>query len=387
MTYHFPRALSHSGFRVRAEQSPQQLFRELREAIENRFANSDERFTNMEAALNAVVGGALPGGISASGLFGGGPSWGDQVVNAPQLAELRNAAGKARAQIELKPQAAITSVTPGGGPLVTPDRASDVPLPRRRLTVRALLGTGTTGSNMVEYPRQTTRDNQAATVAEGALKPESNLAWELKQAKVATIAHWVPASRQVLDDAPQLRTLVDGELRYGLALKEETQLLLGDGVGTNLLGLIPQATAYDATGQAAGASKFDVLLRAVAQAEAADLPATGVVVNSADWFRLQGLKDANERYIGSGPMGTVMPSAWGLDVVPSNSMPAGKFLVGSFANAATIYDRMQPVVLLSTEDRDNFIRNMVTILCEERVALAVRRPEALIYGDYAAAAG
>lgn len=237
------------------------------------------------------------------------------------------------------------------------------------------------------YPRQTTRDNAAATVAEGALKPESNLAWELKQAKVATIAHWVPASRQVLDDAPQLRTLVDGELRYGLALREEAQLLLGDGVGTNLLGLVPQATAYDAIGQAAGASKFDVLLRAVAQAETADLPATGVVVNSADWFRLQGLKDTNGRYIGSGPMGTVMPSAWGLDVVPSNSLPVGKFLVGNFANAATIYDRMTPVVLLSTEDRDNFIRNMVTILCEERIALAVRRPEALIYGDYAAAAG
>ena len=62
-------------------------------------------------------------------------------------------------------------------------------------------------------------------------------------------------------------------------------------------------------------------------------------------------------------------------------------IVGNFANSATIYDRMTPVVLISTEDRDNFIRNAVTILCEERIALAVRRPEALIYGDYAAAAG
>jgi HK97 family phage major capsid protein len=385
---HFPRALSHGAFRIFNEQSPEQLFRELRAALDGSLGQQNERMENLETALNAMIGGQLPGGISAAAILnGGGRSWGDQVVNSPQLTEFRNAAGKARVQIDLKPNAAITSVTPGGGPLVTPDRAEGVQLARRRLTVRALLGTGTTGSNMVEYPRQTTRDNAAATVAEGALKPESNLAWELKQAKVATIAHWVPASRQVLDDAPQLRTLVDGELRYGLALREEAQLLLGDGVGTNLLGLIPQATAYDATGEPVGVSKFDLLLRAVAQAEAADLPATGVVVNSADWFRLQGLKDANERYIGSGPMGTVMPSAWGLDVVPSNSMPAGKFLVGNFANAATIYDRMTPVVLISTEDRDNFIRNMVTILCEERVALAVRRPEALIYGDYAAAAG
>lgn len=195
------------------------------------------------------------------------------------------------------------------------------------------------------------------------------------------------ASRQVLDDGGQLRTLIDGELRYGLALREEMQLLLGDGAGTNLLGLIPQATAYDATGEAADASKFDVVLNAIAQAERADLPATGIVVNSTDWLRLQGLKDSEGRYIGSGPMGTAMATAWGLDVAPSASMPAGKFLVGNFANAATIYDRLQPVVLLSTEDRDNFVRNAVTILAEERIALAVRQPRALIYGDYSGAQG
>ena len=317
---------------------------------------------------------------------GGTASWGDQVVASDALATIRAAAGGARAQLALTPTASITSIGTSGGALVRPDRADDVVMPRRRLTLRALLGTGTTGSNMVEYPRQVTRDNQAATVAELALKPESNYAWELKQAKVATIAHWVGASRQVLDDSGQLRTLIDGELRYGLALREELQLLLGDGVGTNVLGLIPQATAYDTTVQAAGINKFDVLLRAVAQSETADLPATGVVVNSADWLKMQGIKDGQGKYIGSGPMGTAMPTVWGLDVVPSNSMPTGKALAGNFANAATLYDRMTPVVLVSTEDRDNFIRNAVTILAEERIALAVRQPAALIYGDYSAAA-
>ncbi len=394
----FPAALRRATFpSIRADaRDPQSLFNQLSTAVaglrtnvEGALAEDRQRIENLAAAVNAMASGNL-GITPINGAIGGSgfaSSWGDRVANSEELTAFGNAAGKARIQIELGPQNAITSVTPGGGPLITPDRMEGVQLARRRLTVRALLGVGTTGSNMVEYPRQTTRDNNAATVAEGALKPESNLTWELKQAKVATIAHWVGASRQAIDDSGQLRTLVDGELRYGLALKEETQLLLGDGVGANILGLVPQATAYDAMGEPAGASKFDVLLRAIAQAETADLPATGVVVNSADWFRLQGLKDAEGRYIGSGPMGTVMPSAWGLDVVPSNSMPAGKFLVGNFTNAATIYDRMTPVVLLSTEDRDNFIRNMVTILAEERVALPVRRPEALIYGDYAAAAG
>lgn len=378
-----PRALTHPSV-MAAGDDPATLMRRLTEEVTNFRSDYDNRLSNLQAAMNSDANRA---GLSAPGFNGGGQSWGDQVVASDVLNGLRNAAGKAKAQFDLSPQAAITSIGTSGGSLIAPDRVEGVQLARRRLTVRALLGSGTTQSNMVEYPRQTTRDNQAATVAELALKPESALAWELKQAKVATIAHWVGASRQVLDDAGQLRTLIDGELRYGLAIREEMQLLLGDGVGTNVLGLIPQAMAYDAAGQAAGASKFDVLLRAVAQAEAADLPATGVVVNSADWLRLQGVKDGQGRYVGSGPMGTAMASVWGLDVAPSNSMPAGKFLVGNFANAATLYDRMSPVVLISTEDRDNFIRNAVTILAEERIALAVRRPEALIYGDYAAAVG
>lgn len=375
-----PRALAG---RVHANASdPATLFRQLQAGLDRFTADHNERLSNIEAALNATLGN------EGRFAFTGTPaSWGQQVADSEEFKGFLTAAGKARAQIALRPSASITTVNESAGALVTPDRAGAVTLPRRRLTVRALLGSGTTQSNMIEYARQVTRTNNAATVAEGDLKPETLLAWELKQAKVATIAHWVQASRQALDDAGQLRTLIDGELRYGLALREELQLLLGDGVGTNILGLIPQATAYDATGQAAEATKFDVLLRAIAQAEAANLPATGIVLNSADWMRLQGLKDSEGRYIGSGPMGSAMPTAWGLDVVPSNSMPAGKFLVGNFANAATIYDRMTPVVLLSTEDRDNFVRNMVTMLCEERVALAVRRPEALIYGDYSAMAG
>lgn len=382
-----PTALRNTGAGVMAAapRNAEAMFDELDSTLKTFFSQNTERTQNLEAAINAIQNQINAGGHI---VFGGGqPSWGDQVVASEELTTIRNAAGKAKAQINLTPTNAITSGATSGGALIAPDRDTAVAMPRRRLTLRTLLGRGNTTSNMIEYPRQTVRTNNAATVAELALKPESALGWELDQAKVQTIAHWVGASRQVLDDGGQLRALIDGELRYGLALREEMQLLLGDGVGTNLLGLIPQATAYDDDGEAAGPSKFDVLLNAIAQAERADLPATGIVVNSTDWLRLQGVKDANGRYIGSGPMGTAMPTAWGLDVVPSSSMPTGKFLVGNFANSATVYDRMTPVVLISTEDRDNFIRNAVTILAEQRLALAVRQPAALIYGDYSAAQG
>jgi len=75
---------------------------------------------------------------------------------------------------------------------------------------------------------------------------------------------------------------------------------------------------------------------------------------------------------------------WGLPVVPSQSMAPGEFLVGQFAGNCFIFDRLDTEVLLSTEDGDNFVKNMATVRIESRLAFVVTRPEALITGDLAA---
>jgi hypothetical protein len=106
---------------------------------------------------------------------------------------------------------------------------------------------------------------------------------ELVQTNVQTIAHFMIAARQALDDAPALQSLIDGELRYGLSLVEEAQLLVGDGSETNLLGLIPQATAYSAAFVVTGETAIDRLALALLQSEQALLPATGIVVYFTDW--------------------------------------------------------------------------------------------------------
>jgi len=49
---------------------------------------------------------------------------------------------------------------------------------------------------------------------------------------------------------------------------------------------------------------------------------------------------------------------------------------------ATIYDREQMNVAVSTEDGDNFSQNMVTIRVEGRLALTVERPQAFVYGSF-----
>lgn len=277
---------------------------------------------------------------------------------------------------------ALTSVGTSAGALVRPDRSADgVLLPRRRLTIRALLGQGTTGSNLVEYFKEKTFVNNAAMVEETKLKPESELSYELANAPVRTIAHWVPASRQIMDDIPQLATLVDSSLRYGLALKEEEQFLFGDGQGQNLHGMMPQATEFDVpaiVGNVQSLTALDILREAAGQASAADLPASGIIMNTRDFYHLLGLKDGEGRYMV--PVDTV--DLWQLPVVYTNAMPSGKFLVGAFETATRIYDRMLPEVQISSEDRDNFVKNMLTIRGESRLAFAVTRAAALIKGDF-----
>lgn len=295
---------------------------------------------------------------------------------------------KGSATIQLDVHNAITSVKPGGGGLIWSDRETEiVGMPRRQLSIRNLLNQGRTGSNAVEYARQTVRTNNAAVVSETVLKPESAYEWNQETANVKTIAHWVPVSRQAMEDAAQLETEVDGELRYGLLLAEELGLLKGDGVGNNIAGLVPSATAYSAPFSVSGETMIDTLRLALLQSSLAEYPADGIVLNPIDWARLELTKDNENRYLFANIIQMMGPQLWGRPVVSTQSMDQDEFLVGAFRMAATIYDRMDPEVSASSEDRDNFVKNMITVRAEERLALAVKRPAALVTGDFGNVSG
>jgi HK97 family phage major capsid protein len=291
--------------------------------------------------------------------------------------------GGAKGAVRVEVNAAITSLTTSAGDLIAPDRDSEiVSMPRRRMTVRQLLTQGRTKSNLVQYAKQTTRTNNAAVVTEGGEKPESNYVWDLADAPVRTIAHWVPVSRQAMDDIPLLQSEIDSELRYGLDYAEEVELLSGSGSGQHISGLITNATAYSAPFALSGATMIDNLRLAMLQASLAEYPADGMVLHPSDWARIELTKDGENRYLWANPRALAGPSLWGLPIVATQAMTVDKFLVGAFKAAATIWDRMDVEVLISSEDRDNFIKNMLTVRAEKRLAMGVKRPLALTYGDF-----
>lgn len=312
-------------------------------------------------------------------------SLGEQFVNNEAVRAFL-ARTNPRGRVDVTFNAAITSFTTdtdgAAGDLVQNTRLPGVvALPQRRMTVRDLLSPGRMDGSTLEYVKETGFTNNAAPVAEGAVKPESSMKFDLVTTSAKVIAHWVKASRQILDDASQLQSIVDQRLRYGLAYVEEQQLLNGDGTGQNLLGIVPQASAYTAPIAVSGATIIDQIRLALLQAELAEYPSTGIVMNPKDWTRVELLKDNQGRYIIGNPQGNAAASLWGIPVVTTQAMQEGKFLAGAFRLGAQLFDRWEARVEISTENQDDFIRNMVTILAEERLALAVYRPEAFVYGD------
>ena len=198
------------------------------------------------------------------------------------------------------------------GALVQPQQNAGILMPGlRRLTIRDLLAQGRTTSNAIEYVRENVFTNSAAPVAEGTLKPESQLTFTKETANVKTIAHWIQASRQIMDDAPMLESYVNGRLLFGLDLVEETQLLNGDGTGDNLIGLNQVASAYDVALNATGDTRADQIAHAIFQTSESEFEASGLILNPRDWHAIALLKDADGRYIFGGPAAFVGPAGRG----------------------------------------------------------------------------
>lgn len=291
-----------------------------------------------------------------------------------------------------------TFTHPGFGQV---ERMPPVVAPMRTMRVRDLFPQVSTNAVMVEYVEErgfvTPEDNAAATVAERTaddsnfgLKPKSNLRWETKSAPIKTIAHWVPAHRNTLDDEPALRGIIDTRLMYGLKLEEDWQLLLGDGTGENLLGIMRQPGVQQypgAGGVGAGDTYIDMIRRSITRVMLAEYEATGIVVNPLDWEKIELTKDENGNYVAVTAVTIgAEQRLWRTPVIATPAMPEGSALVGAFGLGAQIFDRMAGTIRTSEHHADFFVRNAVVVLCEERVGLATYRPEAFVETDLEALA-
>lgn len=315
-------------------------------------------------------------------------SWGQRTIESE---EFKHNDGK-----NLKPvqvggikalKALYGSATTTGGNLTVNDRQTEIfDIARQRpKSVIDLLNQSQTASDAVEYILMDSRTNNAAVVPEYTggnfgLKPESDMTFDLKTASVKTIPTWIPVSRQILQDAPRLRAMIDGELQYMVEIKLEDEVIAGDGTGNHFTGILNwtgiQSRVHATSGRAfvATDNNADTLRRAITDIWLEFYRPDGIVVHPTQGESLELLKDDNKNYLHVYDSATMR--IWRLPVVETPAMTSGTALVAQFALAATIWDRMQTEILTG-QPNDYFLRNAYAILAELRAAFAVTRPKAV----------
>ena len=251
----------------------------------------------------------------------------------------------------------------------------------QRLFLRDVIPTGNTNLAAIGYLQEAGYTNNTAIVQPGAIKPQSEITFANRLLNMKKMAHSFRVDEEMLDDVDGLEAYLRERGLWGLAIKEEAELLAGDGTADDLDGLVmPQnRTAYVGTTVpgVTPTNAMDDIRVAIAQAEAVEIPASAIIMNRLDAAALDLEKDADGKYLHPAFSGN---TAWGLPVVRTNGLAQGQFIVGAFVGNAMIWQRKGVEVRKSTEDRDNFIRNKVTILIEERLNLEVLRPEGIVAG-------
>lgn len=305
-------------------------------------------------------------------------SWGEQFTHSEEFKSVVSGKReKVRLEVKNTVDSDATTVFPYQKPGVIP--GSFVPL-----TIRQVLRSIPVSSNAVNSLREETWTNSAAEVSHGAAKPESDLTFEQYDVPIRTVAHFIKVTNQLLADAPAIAAYIDTRARDGLAQRIEAQLLNGNGTSPNISGLTDSGnfTPYTPTSD-------DLLVDAINRIKytmwaAGNAPDT-VIVNPADWGAMERTREGagTGQYLYGMPGMDASMNPFGLRVVLSPYLAAGKVLVAQFSSAAIVYDRQAATVELGYVN-DDFTKNLVTIRVEERLGLGVERPVAIYYGDYTA---
>lgn len=260
----------------------------------------------------------------------------------------------------------------------------------RRPSIVDLMGSGTLSGNAVTYLVEGAVDGDFATVAEGGAKPPITFGDPTTRTdalkKIAGVLRWTD---EMAEDLPFIISEINNRGLYMLSMAEERQLLNGNGTGSNVLGLLNRSGIQTEAAGGAG-DKADALFRASTKVQTATgLTADGVVINPLDYQELRLSRDGNDQYYGGGFFtgaygnGGMLqqPPIWGMRTIVSAAVPAGTAVVAAFAAATTVYRKGGIRVESTNSHEDDFTNNLITTRIEERVALAVRVPAAVVSVD------
>lgn len=251
--------------------------------------------------------------------------------------------------------------------------------PKVVLNIENLFAHAPIADNTFLYMPLTVTSN-AGFIAEGSDKPETTFKVDAKTGQVKTIATWTKVSEQLFADKSQLINILDNNLTHAVDVTVQNQLISGDGSGEKLSGISKAGNFTDyATGSGTATNTVDLLRNVAFKMRGANIDNLTIVLNWSDWSALLGLKSNTNEYLINGILDPVKQTIYGIPVVLSSAMTAGKFAMGNFKMGGIVFDK----TAMSLEiDRtgDDFTKNLITIRAERRLGFAVVQPKAICYG-------
>lgn len=256
--------------------------------------------------------------------------------------------------------------------------------PDRRTRIRDLILQGTTQQTAVEYIRETAFEDNTDVTAPGAEFNQNDFDMTAYTANVRKITAYVMLAEEMMEDVEGMTSYILARLPGKLNKDEDTQILAGAGTGQNLSGLITNATAYSDNLADSAVQRIDVLVDAVRQVVDDEYVPSFILLNPADVYSIALTKGTDGHYILPWILGVASPQLAGVPIVMSTAQTSGTFLVGS-REAAQVFFKKELAIEFSKESEDNFIKGMVTVRAQKRLALAIYKPTALLTGTFSVA--
>lgn len=291
--------------------------------------------------------------------------------------------------------------TSGGAGLLVPQYLRDPVLKLyQRLTVEDLMPGGTLAGSSLIYPVETTATNNAAFLAEGGLKPLSDLGITTVTETLKKAATRLKISDEMIQDVPFIQSYVNGRLLLFVQIAVEAGLLKGNGSGANMLGIQARSGLQTPVALVAGGAgskepsaqtKLEAIYQQITNVRVnAFLEPDGIVIDPVSWQQLRIAKDANGQYFGGGPFtgaygngamiadNSVLSAGgadiWSLRTVVTAAQTAGTALVGAFQGSAQVFSKGGLTIEATNSNQDDFDHNLISIRAERRLMLAVYRP-------------
>ena len=286
-----------------------------------------------------------------------------EILNLPHATDLR---------------ATVTTATYPNVPQRLPGVVYPPPI---QTSIVDLLDNQTATAGVIEWVVETASPptaNTAVEVAEGAAKPEGAFTFTVQSKALATIAVWVPITRQGAEDNAQLTGYIQGRLSYAVNKRLNSQCINGDGVAPNILGILG-TSGVQTVSLATATSMLIAIRQMVTKVQIAQFDPDGVVLHPSDWEAIELSRDTTGAFMFTrDPASLVGPRVWGLPGVATVAIAAGTALVGAFAEGATLWRKQGIRILMSDSHDVNFTKNILVILAELRAQLAVYAPPAFV---------